>query len=499
MISGVAGLRYQPKTIEKLRSRIEWMLEHLPHNEDVTITKPRSTSDVYRAIGEIRGFRLVKEPTWRKYLEGSVAAPLDIIAGLLILYPNMPADTLVIEAFEDFEKSVAGISSAVTRWTAATRVVADNRRELAILGKRYHADVDASPDFPLITERGWLPSGPIELFESDPVERLEFSIPDADNLQLEGLPGRYVSIKQQMLTGGRQLINGPTFRLNSIKGDQDSVRFVFSPGHYYNYINTCEVLAAELADAWTPDVTSLEGELPIRGHPARIFDLQWRSAFPGINCLLVLKNFFQGVNSDENRRTKDVFLMHQRGQATLEAQNTWHVVPAGSHQPVSEDFESDIEQSVWRTAVREFIEELFDKEEATALRRTGSDFLSLPEVHPFVSNIFRRPNVARVFYLGCGFDPVTTKPEILMCIVVNWRMVMAFDWRDVTDKPFDGLKISENYEGHIQYRAFSRERLKAEANRPHDKGSVLPAGAACLLRAADPDIFRVIEAACPIP
>ncbi|WP_428546942.1 hypothetical protein [Profundibacter sp.] len=375
--------------------------------------------------------------------------------------------------------------------------MANQRDELAKAAKNYHAEADASPDFPLITGAGWLPTHPIELTESDPVPQLEFDIPDVEGIPLEGLTGGYVNIKQQMLSGNKRLSNGPTFRLSSINPLDDAPIFTFSPGHYYNYINTCEALAAELADAWKNGSNIGPGDLPLRGNPRRIFDLRWRSAFPGVNCLLVLKDYFNDYLSDETLRARDVFLMHQRGQSTLEAQNTWHVVPAGGHQPVSEDFESDVEQSIWWTAVREFIEELFDKEEAAGFRKIGQDFLSLPEVRPFVKQIFRKPGVAKVFYLGTGYDPVTTKPEILVCIVVNWRAVSSAHWREVTGQSFKGLKIVGNYEGEIKFREFTRERLLTEAVRPHEKESVLPAGAACLLRAADPDIFPLIAAACP--
>jgi hypothetical protein len=300
-----------------------------------------------------------------------------------------------------------------------------------------------------------------------------------------------------MLTGDRRLTNGPTFRLSSINPSDDAPGLTFSPDHYYNYINTCEALAAELADAWKRGSNIGPSDLSLRGESNRIFDLRWRSAFPGVNCLLVLKDYFDGNHSDETLRAQDKFLMRKRGQSTLEAQNTWHVVPAGGHQPVSEDFESDIEQLIWWTAVREFIEELFDKEEAAELRERGQDFLSLPEVRPFIKQIFRKPKVAKVFYLGMGFDPVTTKPEILVCIVINWRAISAVDWRAVTNQPFKGLRIVGNCEGKIHWREFTRERLLAEAKRPHEKGSVLPAGAACLLRVAEPEVFSVISAACP--
>lgn len=498
MTPNFLGFRYEPVKIERLRERIKWMIDHLPHNEDVVMEKPRSTSDVYRAIAQLRRFRVVQDATWRKYLDGSTATSREVVEALQVLYPNMPSDALTCESFDDFESSekIVEVSTAVLRWTEASETVAADRDELAKIAKNYHAEADATPDFPLITGEGWLTRYPVELKETDPFPKLEFGIQDVDGIKLGGLVGGYVDVKQQMLTGDRRLTNGPTFRLSTINPREDAPGFTFSPGQYYNYINSCEALAAELADAWKNGSNFGPGDLPMRGDPSRIFDLRWRSAFPGVNCLLVLKDYFEGYHSDERLRSRDVFLMHQRGQSTLEAQNTWHVVPAGGHQPVSEDFESDVEQLIWWTSVREFIEELFDKEEAAELRKTGQDYLSLPEVRPFVNQIFRKPKVAKVFYLGIGFDPVTTKPEILVCIVVNWRAVSSMDWREVTGQSFQGLKIVGNYEGEIKFREFTRERLLAEATRPHDKGSVLPAGAACLLRAAEPEIFPVIAAAC---
>ena len=474
---------YTPRKIERFGERVMWMAQHLPFRREFTkgIDNRR---DIYRALEKI-SVPIKEESTFYKYLKAETAVPYTVLQGLITLFPNMALEVLISERYETFLESVTTITEAVERWKRASVLVASERETFEHLAKDYYREVDADPDFPLVTGPGWLPEAAVRLSENDPMTPIDKAIPDVQGLPLLEDFGTYDFIKQLMMAEPWRLTNDLTFRVKDIQPQNGSVAFAYSPGTYFNYINTCEVLGAELADAWSSDRALSPETLPLRGDPRRIFDFRWRSAFPGVNCLLFLKNFAKPDQT--GRGTPHRFAMHSRGQATLEAQNTEHVVPAGGHQPTSAGMDSDIEQLIWRTAVREFVEELFDKEEAQAIRDLGQEFLEADQVRPFVNHIFRKDGVAALFFLGVGFDPLTTKPEILVAIVIDWARVMKDPrtWDVVLDRDqrSKGLKILGNYEGKIRYCELTEENLEQEAVHSFRGHPVLPAGKACLLRA----------------
>lgn len=479
--------------IEKFGERLAWMIDHVEHNHlcfgdpNKPLDKPTSVTAIYRALCELLPGKIVKLPTWEKYLSGETSTSLAVMLGLREIYPSMPFEVLTTGTFADFEVATAQVTAARNRWADATKHVASHRDELAKLAKQYYQTVDASHDyrpvedgpvFPLITQPGWLLEEPVLLTETDPVAKLQRHIDDAKGFELAGWKAPYWMIKKALMgiKSGARLTNGPTFRVSEISADGRKINLKYSCGWYFNYIDTCEALGAELADFAIHNAGKVPGpdDLPLRGEPERVFDFRNRSAFPGVNCLLILKNYFEGTNSDERKRMRDEFLMHFRPGTTLEAQNTWHVVPAGGHQPLTDSFVSDEDQSLWRSAVREFVEEVFNKEEAAKYRKSGVSFLDHPEVKPIVDKVFRKDGVAKIYLMGMGLDPVTTKLEILVAIVVDWKKFMT---------RAEGLKIEANYEGKIVHRELTKDMLLAAATRGEDGRPVLPAGSACLLMA----------------
>jgi hypothetical protein len=428
---------------EQLGERIAWMIKHLEHDHlclgdpNNPLSAPMTVADVNRALHQLRPGKIVEEAQWQRYLAGTAPASLAVMQGLQKLYPSMPFEVLTTHDFDDFETATVKITEARKRWEDATKHVAVHRDDLAKLAKQYYRSVDDSRDyrpvadgpvFPLITQPGWLLEEPVLLSENDPVPDLEWHVEDKQGFALEGWPGPYWLIKKSIMIklGKAKLTNGPTFRISEVKADGKQIELRYSRGHYFNYVDTCEALGAELADfvIHHPDTVPSPDQLPLRGKPDRIFDFRTRSAFPGVNCLLILKNYFEGTWSDEGKRTRDEFLIHFRPGSTLEAQNVWHVVPAGGHQPVTNSFESEEDQSIWRSAVREFVEEVFNKEEAAKYRESGVSFLDHKDVKPVVDAVFRQNGVAKAYLMGMGLDPVTTKPELLVAIVVDWKKFM---------------------------------------------------------------------------
>src|SRR5262249_7066226 len=154
-------------------------------------------------------------------------------------------------------------------------------------------------------------------------------------------------------------------------------------------------------------------------------------------------------------------------------QNVIAVVPAGGHQPHAAAYGDDKEVSLWRTVVREFCEELFDKEDAVRSRRHGESFLDLPEVKEYVDVLFRKGN-AKVFLMGAGLDPVTTKCEFMIAIVVDWEKA---------SRKME-LRVDENYEGEVRFIDLTPDNLIREANIPRSGKAMYPSSKACLLLGA---------------
>jgi len=182
---------------------------------------------------------------------------------------------------------------------------------------------------------------------------------------------------------------------------------------YLSYYDTCEALAFELSD-WcfhNPNQMPQPGknDLPFHGAPERIFDLATRNAVPGLNALMI---FIDGPQGHQ-------FFMHDRTSREIaEAQNTFHVVPAGTFQPdsyASGNHPRDF--SLQRCILRELAEELLGKKEVETYSRNGEDFLIDGKCQPFVNGM--KDGYVKLFFLGLGFDPVTTKPEMLLAIVMD--------------------------------------------------------------------------------
>ena len=376
------------------------------------------------------------------------------------------------------------------------------RGELALIGKRYHSDVDAAQrarfayqNFPLIVNDGWVLDRPIPLSEATNAKlpKLSFA-PQIDPRPLAGLSATFMTLKSKTLNHRNPALpqyDGDCYRVLDITPTARGLDIEFGPGKYFDYVNSCEVLGVELADWRLVHPTEQAPQaLPLRGRPDAIFDFKARSACAGVNCLTLLMDY----PKVGGRSTGNYFLVHERGEATLEAQNTVHVIPAGGHQPLKTGFGDDREVQIWRTAVREFVEELFSKEELALQKREPDDFLDRDGVREIVDALFRgargaKPS-AHVYLLGVGLDPVTTKPEVLIAIVANWRKALA-----------GGVsRLNFNWEGQGDWVELSAENLQREARgniRTSSAGvrlPTLPAGAACMQIAARHLDFLISEA-----
>lgn len=464
--------------LERFGDRVDWCIKFLEPNEEI-VHPPFGVplSSAIRTVGELWAHLAPltgqSETTWIRAIgkQSSVSNPL--IRALTLVYPDLTFEILALPTLNEFEIATERIKTARDRWVRATKFTTDNRDLLATLGKRYHSSADELPAFPLIGKRGWiLRENPQELTEHDPLPERDMFTIDPVPAPLEGLNIGYQAIATRALERRRLRWNGDSYRVLKIARAGDRLDFTFGPTTYFNYVDSLEAMGAELADFALKNPGATPKALPRRGPADRIFDFRQRSAFAGVNCVLFLKNYYRGNSSKSRVSAPHQFVLHDRRGDALEARNTFHVVPAGGHQPAKE-FGNNNEWSIWRTIVREFCEELFDKGESQKLVKGGGDFIEHPEIKPLIDTFFRRP-AAKIFLLGVGLDPVTTKPEILAAIVVDWQKI------ETTAE----LHIETNYEGTAKYIDLSYDELITQAEMPRSK-PMLPAGKAALLLAAD--------------
>jgi hypothetical protein len=465
---GALGVRSY--LIEQFGKRVKWMVSNLspePHHANVI----HNLTELWRAIASAADLDVSRsEKTWDRCVapKGTYRVPESIVGGLLSVFPDLSRKMLLAETFDDFEKHGHLIAEARERWLKAAAYHSKNRGVLADLGKRYHKSVDAEPEFPLIVKPGWILSKPVLMGEDTSLPEWDPDIREPEAKRLEGLNVDYVNLVSRRMPKERRPTNRESYRLLDLKPQNGTLSVTLGMTRYFQVVNTCEAIGTELADHVLRHGFAVPKLLPLRGAPEAIFDFKKRSTYPSVICVLLLKNYPVGGHSRKNK-----FVLHDRGETTVEAQNTTHVVPAGGHQPLAEGYGDEKELSLWNSVVREFCEELFNKEDANKLRRLGESFIELPEVKPYV-DVFFRNGAAKVYLLGGGLDPVTTKCEILFAVVVDWA-------KAATKMQ---LRFEENYEGRIRLIDLSREKLRSEAARPMGNKPFVPSGKACLLLAA---------------
>jgi hypothetical protein len=462
--------RTETYTLERFGDRIEWMVTHLQRNEDLR-ARVDSISDVYYATDEVfEKFARDRDQirTWQRYCKKSeprAVIPYKYIEALREVFPDLSEHMATCETYADFEQAAFELTEIHDRWTQAKLYMARQRADLAAIAKSYYRDADGTPDFPLVAKPEWLLTTPAELHESSPVPVFERAPAPPLPPRLDGLNIDYFEFKSRK-TGG-SLTDGDSYRIAAIEPSAEGLTFSFRDTKYKAYVNSGELIGVELADFALshPGRTPALADLPRRGPPAAIFDLEARPAFPGVNCLLMLKGY--------PKAGRNQFYFHIRREKTLEAQNVLHVVPAGGHQPWAVAFGNPAEPNLWRTVVREFCEELFKKAEAQTARKSGVDFLDLPAVREQMKAFFRS-RAAKVHLLGVGFDPVTAKPEVLVAIVVDWQRALAHKTLGAR------LEIDENYEGDAIAQDLSKTALQDILDHPPEGKAWLPAGRACI-------------------
>ncbi|MEM7430294.1 MAG: hypothetical protein AAF351_00010 [Pseudomonadota bacterium] len=494
--------------IEKFGARIKWCTENLDTDARLArfIDTPKLVYNTYcdaveNGVFSTGGKRPLSDRTWRAATNEDVVA-LEIIDWICTLYPDMKPEHLAVKSFKRFIELGGPIVEARSRWDDAIELFAKDRVEVSRRAKKFYESVDESDrDFPLILgDRRWLRTYPLELTESISTAEASFPLPgeNFEPLRLDGLSADYVSYKGTKTYRTRKLVkkepqhNGEIFCVDEALFDSGGFRgFKYFLSHYYDYINTSEILGAELCDFLLRKPNrQFPDRFEFRKTPGDALNFRNRATYPGINCLSIFQNY--GEKSTKGRsglKRGDYFLLHKRDETQLQAQNVVHVLPAGGHQAFAAGAQEQ-DTPIRRTVIREFLEELFDKECLYKQVNTWGDYLSIPEVDALHRIFFSGSNpAARIFLFGFGLDPVTLKPEVLCGIVVDWELATKYN---------PSLKLKYNWEVQDAASKATRHnwvpvdvnslRAQAKGGQQSINGKmlgVLPAGQACMEYAAD--------------
>ncbi len=251
------------------------------------------------------------------------------------------------------------------------------------------------------------------------------------------------------------LMNLPLYGLGGVhvegSGRKKQVTLDIVKGRYYDFYDTCEVLAAEMAYCRRIQMERhpAGGPLPMRDRQSDVFDFTNRFVGIGINALTILQNV-----EDDDGRSSSYFLLHRRSASGVaEGANSYHVVPAGSYQPATVEFPVLVDASdrnLNSTVVREFGEELLGIEEF-------ADLFSPELVRAY-------EKVPPASFLGIALDPLNTKAEILACLTLDVRRTPLFDGKR-TRREIQA-HLTDTYEGTVTLKELTMPMIRQFRDNP---------------------------------
>jgi hypothetical protein len=370
-----------------------------------------------------------------------------------------------------------------------------NRYELANLAMKYYelknprVPIQPIKGVNLLGEQSWIPEpAPIDLQVGDSeLLKLDFITEQPKKNKLiyraDYLPWgrRYVdnvaTLNEKIIKEHRppkelrpRLFDAPIYELVAFERKNGKFIFKCCRNDYYSYMDNCELLLFEFARAiWRLfivgrkplDVEKLKNKnLPFRSQ-VNVFDFTNRCVGIGINTLFIMKD-----------GEKTTFFKHKRTPgATMEAINTEHVVPAGTFQPRRKlPLIQDPDFNIYTNILRELGEELLGRKEMEQIKTSTDEITKDPHLKNF-HQLFVQ-GYAKIFFLGWGLDPLTTKAEFLTALVVDIK-----EFNEKFGKPL----FKHNWEGgHFAF-PFDQQTVKDFAGGAY----TLPAGAGCAKLAWD--------------
>jgi hypothetical protein len=327
------------------------------------------------------------------------------------------------------------LTDSQREWLEIRAYLGKNRFELgrsAAVLYPHHLRVGPTP---LLTDRRWVPSGPVPL--GDLALRLEKSrsVPDlsgaaAATIALPERPdgSRYESYSEAIadLTG-RTFDNRGTYRLQG--GDlSERSQLAFGLGMYFDGLDTGEAAAHEFAAVQlgrlSPDQQRIRFAIGDPCDPSR------RPTNFAISTLTLRYERAAGAAT---------FLLHRRDpQKVGHAGGLYQVLPTGVFQAAGEaawNLRNDFD--LWRSMIREYAEELLGGSEDYGAERSPIDYDAWPFAAAMTHGLVE--GSIRAHVLGLGLDPLTFATDLLTVVVIDSALY---------DDLFGGL-ISTFDEGHV--------------------------------------------------
>jgi hypothetical protein len=285
----------------------------------------------------------------------------------------------------------------------------------------------------LLSRPSWLPGEPLDLGDialswqdSAPPERQDDVPPER---QGGGYAEKLAAVERPALFENRV-----TYRLLAADLAGAAPGLTFTRGRYFDWVNTGEAVAHELAGAWLEGQnldSSVLRQRTLIGDPC---DLGRRSALCAI-ATLTLRLPAAG---------EPTFVLHRRDPARVtHAGGLYQVMPAGIFQPTAGTAAAErADLDLWRCMAREFGEEFLGAPDGYGRPAGYRNWAFYREL-----SAARAAGKVRVACLGLGTDPLTLATDVLT--------VAAFA-SDVFDELFGGL-VEVNDEGRVTGAPFRAE------------------------------------------
>ena len=373
-------------------------------------------------------------------------------------------NALASKRYDDFKKTWRHLSNDRGRYYEIV---------LEMYEKLFHGEIEENKvvtDGNMIKREGWLPRTEEKGFylldevtvdiigDKGDIARLAANMKTSPR---KDFPNRKVGYAENMdaflqdETGRKRMFDNNVFVLQNYEYSRDAgVKLTVFESTYFEYQNTCEVLSYELVRTLRRKAEQSALELPQlkqRWEKRDIFDFTNRNVAIGINTITIFQNYKPG-DAESNG---SVFLLHNRSKGNVaEAMGTTSVVPAGTYQSVvlkaskrekdkvPDRFEYDKRLS--NTVTREYCEEILGKTEY-------QDYDSIVALN----DDFKKAHEGKynLYFLGLGLDALSTKCEIMTCMVIDLENVGI-------DDDIHPAKYKNNYEGEISVLDFNKKNLK---------------------------------------
>lgn len=410
--------------VEALNRRIHTIARMFPLRQRVRAGLEKSSLNPEERVKEfvlvlwrwsgrpIRGGAGRELKAWER-IKKSNKLPKDLLRGLCNMYLGLRPELLTAKSFDEFVELVRPRWDGYEAFKLTANFYETSRPLLQAQMHAYYSGYTSNPELAVITAPGWVPDKPILItgsLGSEPVFRFETGYTKT-NSTFPTIPGLEEPLHEvrRCVNPDTDMRNGATYRPLEVQAGEDGLRFVFGPGRYFDYHDTCEILGIELA-GWmraNPGRAPCAEDLPLRKKVGNIFDLRNRCAVLGVSTLLI------GV--DRNGRGR--YFWHKRDEEGVAVNpGSSSVVPSGTFQPLSDNFGSYPEDfSINVTIMREFAEELLGLKDFTEAGMDAASIKDEAKLMPFLNQL--NDGRATIHFLGIGIDPVTTVPEVMTAMV----------------------------------------------------------------------------------